>query len=268
MQNANESIAARCYWPAYPDSDEDLNEASPLLSVDSLPAYSYGTIAMDEFRIIVRHLARNFSDNIELHLQIRKRSASRFCEAMLHAWGTDRSINTLLVHDQKFADAPLHDQNPFTRIFRYYESNDPANAVLETKPNVATMLRHLHCLWLSRYPWIDAISTDQKKRQQLNQMGEIYRKSGRTVIWLGSSKVCPRPLSALRAAARTQRAERWEHLGRKTMGENYSKDDAGQKDNMEEDMELQDLLSLPSFDRRWAFLSMCSLLKINAYVSR
>jgi hypothetical protein len=265
------SIAALCCWTAYPDSDDEANEASPLLSVNSLPAFSYGTIAMDEFRVIVLHPARSFADDIEIHLQTRKRSDCRFYEAVSYTWGTAQSTDALRVHDSKFADVYLHGQSIFTRMFRYYKLSDQANAVLRTRSNVATMLRYLRYKWLPRYLWIDAISINQmnikEKSQQVNQMGDIYRKSGRTLIWLGSSRSCPRPLSALQAAARTQRVERWAHLSR-LMGESDSISHARQKYNTEEDTEVQDVLSLPWFNRRWVCLYMYLTTRNHAYRSR
>jgi hypothetical protein len=122
------------------------------------------------------------------------------------------------------------------------------------------MLRYLRCKWLPRYLWIDAISIDQvnmdEKSHQVNQMGDIYRTSRRTLIWLRSSKSCPRPLSALQVAARTQRAKRREDLSQKFVGERDYNVHVRQKDNMAEDIEAQDILSLPWFVRRWVCLNM------------
>jgi hypothetical protein len=133
MLKTMESVTALCCWPAYPDSYDESNEVSPLLSVDSLPAYCHGTIAMDESRVIVLHPAQNFSDNIEFHLQTRKQSDCRFYEAVSFSWGNNQTTNTLLVHDQKFPVAHLHGQILFTRMLQYCKLSDRGNAVLQTR---------------------------------------------------------------------------------------------------------------------------------------
>ncbi|KAF2023202.1 HET-domain-containing protein, partial [Setomelanomma holmii] len=193
-----------CCWPADEDNEDGRTETSPLISPLDLPAHSYQSIAADEFRILVLHPARNFHDDIVVHLQTRKRSDDRFYEAVSYCWGQDDSTDVVLVQDEA--------------------------------SNVATLLRYLRYKWFPRYLWLDALCINQQdveeKGFQVSQMGDIYRKSGRTLIWLGSSRICSRPLSALEAAVRARKAARWRDI------------DSSNSD-------FRDILELPWFRRRW-----------------
>jgi len=121
------------------------------------------------------------------------------------------------------------------------------------------MLRYLRYKWLPRFLWIDQLAIDQlnveEKSQQVSQMGDIYRKSGRTLIRLGSSKICPRPLVALEAATRVRRVD---SLG-KGVDERRNSSGALQFDQADAQREVvrwprnpdfREILNLPWFNRR------------------
>lgn len=258
-----EAILSMCCWPIHPDDDKESDETSPLLRTATLPAYTYQSIETDEFRVVVLHPAQNFDDDIEFHLHIRKRYDDKFYEAVSYTWGKDESTSDLLVHDEKFSAIHLHGQNIFARMSRYHHLRDHANATMKIRSNVATMLRYLRYKWLPRYLWIDALCINQndvvEKGKQVSQMGDIYRKSGRTLIWLGSSRLCPRPLSALESAARRRK------YGRVRVnsfdGPNKPRDSLqGQSQNYGNAHDIPpmvkfwDILSLPWFQRRWVSL--------------
>ncbi|KAH8725796.1 heterokaryon incompatibility protein-domain-containing protein [Phaeosphaeriaceae sp. PMI808] len=243
--SAMEVVTSFCCWSVEPDNDDELTEASPLIPAHVLPAFTYQDILPNEFRVVVLHPAQNFNDGVEIHLQTRQRSDNKFYEAVSYTWGTDQTTDRLYVHDEKFAASHLHDQYIFTRMFRYYQTRDRGNAELRVRSNVTTMLRYLRYKWLPRYLWIDAICINQRnmeeKSQQVNQMGDIYRKSGRTLIWLGSSKIYPRPLSALEAAARARRSKFWGISEVQVTDENRGPNQP----------DIQEILTLPWFHRRW-----------------
>ncbi|KAF2825729.1 hypothetical protein CC86DRAFT_34321 [Ophiobolus disseminans] len=257
-----ETLVSACCWPAYEDDDDiEAAERSPLIRASTFPIYTYKNIASDEFRVLVLHPAPNFTDEIEIHLQTLNRSNDKFYEAVSYTWGTDVKTHRMLVHDEDFANSHLHGQNLLTRMLRYYQIRDQANAALDVRSNVATMLRYLRYKWLPRYLWIDAICIDQnnmdEKSQQVNQMGDIYRKSGRTLIWLGSSKTYPRPLSALEAATRSARTDSWrdsvDRIGdTKNLGEEPNEiQDEDERIHWPQQADFREILNLPWFQRRW-----------------
>ncbi|KAH7371014.1 heterokaryon incompatibility protein-domain-containing protein [Pyrenochaeta sp. MPI-SDFR-AT-0127] len=172
-----------------------------------------------------------------MHLQVIKRSDDRYYEAVSYAWGTNDATIPLLIHDEQHASLHLHDQNLLTRAYRYKFLTEQTQAVLPVRLNVALMLRHLRYPWLPRHLWIDQLCINQQdkeeKSRQVNQMGEIYRRSGRTLIWLGCSKNQSRPLSALQTASYESREEE--------DGIYYTRLKP----------EVRRLLSLPWFQRRW-----------------
>jgi hypothetical protein len=259
-----EAVLSMCCWPLGPDVEEELNETSPLLSTATLPPYVYQNIAADEFRVVVLHPAQNFNDDIELHLQTRKRSDDKFYEAVSYTWGKDETTSNLLVHDDNFAAVHLHGQNICVRMSRYYHLRDHANATIKVRSNVASMLHYLRYKWLPRYLWIDAMCINQndmvEKGRQVSQMGDIYRKSGRTLIWLGSSRLCPHPLSALESAARSHKAGRVrinsfdgaKRTGDLSQAQFQHRGDAQDTPPM---ANVSDILSLPWFQRRWVSLA-------------
>jgi hypothetical protein len=261
-----EMITSMCCWPAvpaYPNSEDDPTETSPILSPAALPTYLYSNILPEEFRIVILHPAQRFGDDIKVHIQTRQRSDIRCYEAVSYTWGTDEHTEPLLVYDEKFATSYLHGQCLLTRMLRYHQVRDQANATMHVRSNVATMLRYLRYKWLPRYLWIDAISINQtnmgEKSHQVNRMGDIYRKSRRTLIWLGCSQIYPYPLSALEHAARTQRSSRWGKYDKIKMNEIDGDDQAGASANGLYSLRKSDfrhILSLPWFHRRWVSTSM------------
>jgi len=255
-----ERFASMCCWSAFEDEDGDseVAERSPLLRASTFPTYTYENIASDEFRVVVLHPAQNFKDDIEIHLQTLKRSDDKFYEAVSYTWGTDQKTDRLLVHDEEFATSHLHGQYMLTRMLRYCQVRQQANAALDVRSNVSTMLRYLRYKWLPRYLWIDAICIDQsnmeEKSQQVNKMGDIYRKSGRTLIWLGSSTLYPRPLSALEAATRARRSDSW----RQACIEDGANENGDIRPEAQDEIicwpqqpDFREILNLPWFHRRW-----------------
>jgi hypothetical protein len=87
-------------------------------------------------------------------------------------------------------------------------------------------------------------------------MGDIYRKSGKTLIWLGSSRTYPRPLSALEAATRVRRADSWrksDDKQRSSHGDLHV-DQMNAQDEVirwPRDPDFREILNLPWFSRRW-----------------
>ncbi|GFG16213.1 hypothetical protein IFM5058_07846 [Aspergillus udagawae] len=94
-------------------------------------------------------------------------------EAISYAWGVDKA-----------QDFPLfiinHDASP--------ESATNREGILITQQLYAA-LRRLRYHNKSRFVWADQVCINQmdkdEKSQQVRQMGDIYRKSTRTVVWLG-----------------------------------------------------------------------------------
>jgi hypothetical protein len=254
-----DTFASLCCWPAYEDEDIDETERSPLIRASTFPTHAYDSIAHDEFRVVVLHPAQNFKDDIGIHLQTLRRSDDRYYEAVSYTWGAGEETSRLLVHEETFAASHLHGHYTLTRMLRYYQLQGKANSALDVRSNVATMLRYLRHKWLPRTLWIDALSINQsdmeEKSQQVSQMGDICRKSGRTLIWLGSSTIHPRPLSALEAATHALRLESLHNNG-KNHEVNKNGDLALPESEDEvirwpKQPDFREILNLPWFHRRW-----------------
>ncbi|CAO2655310.1 Nn.00g103740.m01.CDS01 [Neocucurbitaria sp. VM-36] len=244
-------LLSSCCWPALrdPDPDHDDAETAPLLSRSNLRPYAYQPLAPDEIRLLVLHPARDFENELVVHLQILKRSEEKYFEAVSYVWGVDEATVQLPVHDEQHATSFLHGQNFWTKMYRYQFLNDKIQAALRVRANVATMLRYLRYPWLPRYLWIDQICINQndndEKSQQVNQMGDIYRMSGRTLIWLGCSKTHRRPLSALETTWLENRPSRRRDAGDDMLEE-------GEEEHYTRlRPEVRRILALPWFQRRW-----------------
>lgn len=240
-------LASSCCLPILTDS---VTERLPLLQTRRLPQYVYQALASDEIRVLVVHPARNFEDDIVLHVQTRKRSDEQYYEAVSYAWGTDKSESALSVYDGEEAARYFDGQNAFVRLYRYNAPELQTQSSLRVRDNVAMMLRYLRHRWSPRNLWIDALSINQddpsEKNQQVVQMGEIYRGSARTLIWLGYSRIYSTPLADLGVAIRGYRL---------FQGRSADEADTQIEEQQEEYMELPTegryLLSLPWFRRRW-----------------
>jgi len=111
-------LAFSCCWPIGEDDDSEATQRSPLIRALTFPTYHYGTIAPDEFRVVVLHPGQNFKDDIEIHMQTLKRSDNKYYEAVSYTWGTDEKTDRLFVHDEDFAPSQLHGLYILPRILR------------------------------------------------------------------------------------------------------------------------------------------------------
>ncbi|KAH7083799.1 heterokaryon incompatibility protein-domain-containing protein [Paraphoma chrysanthemicola] len=248
-------LASICCWPIYDDVNDTPTETTPLMTPRDLPTYGYQTIAADEFRVLVLHPARSFSDDIVVHLQTRKRSDDKFYEAISYSWGTNEESEPVLVQDEEFASLHLHNQNVTTRLLRYYQTRNQANATLHVRSNVVTLLRYLRYQWFPRYLWLDALCINQsdksEKGDQVNQMGDIYRKSGRTLIWLGSSRTFPRPLSAMERVVRSRKTKPWRESDQSKLERGNDSPEVQLEETLSQGQDFRHILKLPWFQRRW-----------------
>lgn len=244
-----ECLTSFCCWPIQEEIRHDTAENSPLLSDSNLPSYKYQSLAPDEIRLLVLHPARSFEDDIIIHLQVVKRSDDQHYEAVSYAWGDTVATVPLFIYNEQHATSHLHGQNAMTRLYRYQFLTEQAQSTLAVRVNVALMLRYLRYPWLPRYLWIDQLCINQEdkdeKSQQVNQMGEIYRRSGRTLIWLGCSKSQSRPLAQLEAASYESRLA----ARRKDNGDTSEEEEGVYYTRLRP--EVRRLLSLPWFQRRW-----------------
>ncbi|KAF1847086.1 uncharacterized protein K460DRAFT_392533 [Cucurbitaria berberidis CBS 394.84] len=247
-----EYCVSSCCFPALREPEDNSAETSPLLSQHRLPPYIYRPLAADEIRLLVLHPARSFEDEIVVHFQVVRRSDDKYFEAVSYAWGDDQATATLLMHDEQYATSFLHGQSFLTRIYRYNALKEQLQAFLRVRANVTTMLRYLRYPWLPRYLWIDQLCINQNSRdeksQQVNQMGEIYKGSGRTLIWLGCSKSHSRPLAALEATWLRSRPSRGRDSDSNILGEREGREGEGY---MRLRPEVRRILSLSWFQRRW-----------------
>jgi hypothetical protein len=99
-----------------------------------------------------------------------------------------------------------------------------------------------------RLMWIDGLCIDQtkgasEKPSQLRLMGEIYRLSSRTIVWLGYST---NSLGVVDILHQIELARRWYGLGGRQMNNRFSK-----RTEARGMQALIDLLSHPWFTRMW-----------------
>ena len=91
-------------------------------------------------------------------------------EALSYVWGTESATDELTLYDELNGD----------------------EMKMHIKPNLAAALRQLRYSSGSRNLWIDAVCIDQsnpiERAHQVDNMGSIFSKASRVLVWLGSDK--------------------------------------------------------------------------------
>ncbi|KAB8199131.1 heterokaryon incompatibility protein-domain-containing protein [Aspergillus parasiticus] len=94
-------------------------------------------------------------------------------EAISYAWGVDKAQDFPF-----FIATPNSSQEKVANL-----------EAIQITPQLYAALRRIRHPSQSRFVWADQICINQmnkgEKSQQVRQMGDIYRKSTRTVVWLG-----------------------------------------------------------------------------------
>ncbi|KAJ4332073.1 hypothetical protein N0V95_009744 [Ascochyta clinopodiicola] len=135
-----------------------------------LAQYEYGPLEDDEIRVIILEEA-NFTDEIVIRLQVRKRTIIAPYEAVSYAWGSKdvQATGTIRVRTQS-----------------------STTKTLEVRCNVVTMLRQLRERQPLQPLWIDAICINQglnaEKAKQVLKMADVYGRASQTLVWLGQSE--------------------------------------------------------------------------------
>jgi hypothetical protein len=206
-----EALASLCCWSSADTTSDETSETKPLLEAESSLPFVYSSFAPDEIRLLVLHPATSFDAPLEAHLQIAKRSDGLSYEAVSYAWGSEETEVSILMHYEQHSASRLYSQNALITMCRSLRTSGKPRTSLRIKKNVATMLRYFRYLLIYRYLWIDAICINQndnrEKGQQVNGMGDTYRRSQSTLIWLGSSGRRVKPLLALAATETTPDSE-------------------------------------------------------------
>jgi hypothetical protein len=181
-----EALASLCCCGSADTTSNETSETTPLFEIENSLPFVYSSLAPDEIRLLVLHPATSFDAPLEAHLQIAKRSDGLFYEAVSYAWGSDETAVSMLMHDEQRLASHLYSQNVLITMYRSLRMSEKPRASLRIRKNVATMLRYFRYLLMPRYLWIDAICIHQndnrEKSQQVNGMGDTYRRSRRTLI--------------------------------------------------------------------------------------
>lgn len=143
--------------------------------------YTYSPLKDDEIRVIWLEKG-SFSSEIVIRLEVRKRTTDDPYEAVSYAWGNKLEMGTIKVRVQ---------------------GTTGSYSDLQVRDNVVTMLRHLRARSRRLPLWIDAICINQgrfgessqentavkkEKAVQVQLMGDVYRGTTRTLVWLGHAK--------------------------------------------------------------------------------
>jgi hypothetical protein len=158
----------------------DIQPRSSPLSYDQ-PLYQ----SLDSERFQIRYLSLNpgqFHERITASMKVAFLDKSPQYVALSYVWGHDQAPSPILI----------------------------GNTSMHIKQNLDTALRHLRDLVTTRALWVDAICINQEDRKekadQVKQMGLIYFKAQKVMVWLGSADESFEPVETFLRDLDEQRA--------------------------------------------------------------